>query len=79
MGVTNWKCTKCGNSTVSTNKPLVSGCPRGGSHTWTRVAAPGGVATWRCGKCGNTIANGGTRPMDRPCGRGGKCSWSRQR
>lgn len=70
-----WKCKKCGNSTVSTNKPLVGTCWKGGGHSWVKCAEPGAKpATYRCGKCGNSIVSA-SRPMDRTCPRGGKCSW----
>jgi ABC-type ATPase with predicted acetyltransferase domain len=71
-----WKCTKCGNTTWSNNKPLVGSCVKGGGHRW--VSNDGqSPAIWRCGKCGNVITTA-NRPVDRPCSRGGKCSWRKQ-
>jgi rubrerythrin len=75
--MTNWRCSKCGYSMPSINKPLVGSCPRGGGHSW-HAQNPGGTThIWRCGKCGSSIT-GANRPLDRPCPRGGKCSWRKQ-
>jgi ABC-type ATPase with predicted acetyltransferase domain len=71
-----WKCTKCGYSTWSNNKPLVIGCPRGGHHHWVSYDGKTPVI-WRCGKCGMSTLSA-NRPLDRSCPRGGKCSWQKQ-
>ena len=74
MGI--WRCSKCGNSTSSNNKPLVGVCTKGGGHRWT--AANNIMASiWRCGKCGNSTTSA-NRPMDRPCTKGGRCTWRKQ-
>jgi hypothetical protein len=51
-------------------------CGRGGGHRWS-AANNTTPSIWRYGKCGNSIAQA-NRPMDRPCGRGGKCTWRKQ-
>jgi ribosomal protein S27AE len=71
--MSSWRCSKCGNSTYSTLKPLIGTCVRGGGHRWLAADNPT-IVRWRCGKCGNTVASS-KRPLDRTCTRGGKCSW----
>jgi ABC-type ATPase with predicted acetyltransferase domain len=54
----------------------VGTCVKGGGHVW-RAADGNKPVIWRCGKCGNsTVAV--NRPLDRPCFKGGKCSWRKQ-
>jgi ABC-type ATPase with predicted acetyltransferase domain len=71
-----WRCTKCGFSTWSNNKPLIGFCSRGGGHRWAAYDS-NKVVVWRCGKCGRSITSA-NRPLDRPCSRGGKCTWRKQ-
>jgi ABC-type ATPase with predicted acetyltransferase domain len=42
-----------------------------------RAADANKPSVWRCGKCGNSILQA-NRPLDRPCAKGGKCSWRKQ-
>jgi ABC-type ATPase with predicted acetyltransferase domain len=61
---------------VGNNKPLAGTCVKGGGHVW-RAADGNKPVVWRCGKCGNSILQA-NRPLDRPCAKGGKCSWRKQ-
>jgi predicted nucleic acid-binding Zn-ribbon protein len=71
----NWKCLKCGQTTWSANKPLVTGCVKGGNHRWSAYNSNTPV-NWRCSKCGCTTATS-NRPVNSPCYRGGNHTWQK--
>jgi predicted nucleic acid-binding Zn-ribbon protein len=44
----NWKCVKCGQTTWSANKPLVTGCVKGGNHRWSAYDGTGNEGAKLC-------------------------------
>ena len=53
MATNQYKCTKCGNTTWSSERPLNGTCSKGGGHTWWKRPANAKSVRWRCVKCGN--------------------------
>ena len=73
MGLSGWKCTKCGMVTGGSSKPLVGVCNKGGGHKWTSYN-PGTLAMYRCEKCGMINSSIG-KLMDGRCPKGGSHTW----
>ena len=74
MAYSTYKCTKCGTTYSSSQRPLNGTCSKGGGHTWWKRPANAKSVLWRCVKCGSN-----THAIDHPlkgnCSKGGGHSW----
>ena len=71
----NYQCKKCGTLVQANSTPSTSGCPKGGSHSWTNLGKVGDK-TYQCKKCG-TLVKADSTPSTSGCPSGSSHSWNR--
>lgn len=70
-----YQCRRCGVVVKKDSMPTSSGCPSGGSHSWTNLGKVGS-RMYQCRKCGTAVETD-SMPSSSGCPDGGSHSWTR--
>jgi predicted nucleic acid-binding Zn-ribbon protein len=72
----NWyQCKKCEALIKQGSSPSSSGCPKGGSHDWSKLAEVGDT-NYQCKKC-TALIQTKSFPSSSGCPKGGSHDWKK--
>ena len=71
-----YQCTKCGKSEEKNSMPGLSGCSKGGSHSWHNIGESG-PNPFTCKHCGVRVSIKNSVPANNNCPDSGGHSWKK--